>query len=161
MNPLALCCLPLLGLAFVAVAGPAVQTDPASAPAATSAAPAVAGCGRISVFDVAPRSQDLYRARLINVDGTLPGPTSARSYRVAAGKRSLEVAEMIDNEQFNDVQLRQRVQQSDRYKTIELDVQPNTTYLLGSHLIEERRNNIMDGSYWEPVIYSHSSEACK
>jgi hypothetical protein len=161
MKPFALCCLPLLGLAFVAFAEPAAQADPASAPAATSAAPAVTGCGRISVFDVAPRSKDLYRARLINVDGTLPGPTTARSYRVPAGKHSLEVAEMIEDEQFNDVQLRQRAQQSDRYKTIELDVKPNTTYLLASHLIEERRNNIMDRSYWEPVIYSQSSEACK
>ncbi|MGO4221527.1 hypothetical protein AB4Y64_06685 [Lysobacter sp. TAF61] len=169
MNKLALCRLPTLGAAIaglaslgIASAGTASpQVDPASAPAATSVAPGAAGCGRVSVFDVAPRSKDLYRARLINIDGTLPGPTTARSYRVAAGKHTLEVAEIIDNEQFGDVQLRQRAQQADRYKTIELDVQPNTTYLLAAHLIEERRNYIMDQSYWEPVIYSQSSEACK
>jgi hypothetical protein len=160
MNLSALCCLPLLAVAFATTAQPLAQVDPASAPATTSAAPAVTGCGRISVFDVAPRSKDLYRARLINVDGKLPGPTSARSYRVGAGKHTLEVAELIDVKQFNDLQLRQRTQQSDRYKTIELDVQPNTTYLLAAHLIEANRNDIIGQTYWEPVIFSQSSEAC-
>ncbi|UNK48264.1 hypothetical protein MNR01_10815 [Lysobacter sp. S4-A87] len=161
MNLSALYCLPLLGMAFVVSAQPASQVDPASAPAATSVAPAVAGCGRISVFDVAPRSKDLYRARLMNVDGELPGPTSARSFRVSAGKHTLEVAEAIDDNQFTGMQLRQRVQQSDRYKTIELDVQPNTTYLLAAHLIEANRSDIIGQTYWEPVIYQHNSEACK
>jgi hypothetical protein len=161
MNLPAMCCLPLLAVAFAAAAAqPSSQVDPASAPAATSATPAVVGCGRISVFDVAPRSKDLYRARLINVDGQLPGPTSARSYRISAGKHSLEVAELIDEKQFNDLQMRQRTQRSDRYKTIELDVQPNTTYLLAAHLIEANRNDIIGQTYWEPVIYSQSSEAC-
>ena len=160
MNLSVLCCLPLLAVAFAASAQPLSQVDPASAPASTAATPAVAGCGRISVFDVAPRSTDLYRARLINVDGQLPGPTSARSYRVSPGKHSLEVAELIDEKQFNDLQMRQRTQRSDRYKTIELDVQPNTTYLLAAHLIEANRNDIIGQTYWEPVIYSQSSEAC-
>ncbi len=162
MNLSVLCCLPLLAVAFATTAQPLSQVDPASVPASTSATPAtaVAGCGRISVFDVAPRSKDLYRARLMNVDGKLPGPTAARSYRVNAGKHALEVAELIDERQFNDVQLRQRVKQSDRYKTIELDVQPNTTYLLAAHLIEANRNDIIGQTYWEPVIFSQSSEAC-
>jgi len=161
MNLPALCCLPLLGTAFAVAAQPMPQVDPASAPAATSAAPAVAGCGRISVFDVAPRSKDLYRARLINVDGELPGPSSSRSFRVSAGKHTLEVAELIDDNQFNSIELRQRVQNSDRYKTLELDVQPDTTYLLAAHLIEAKRGDIIGQGYWEPVIYQHNSEACK
>lgn len=118
-------------------------------------------CGRISVFDVAPRSQEVYRARLLNIDGELPGPTGARSFRVTPGRHVLEVAEAIDNEQFNDVQLRQRVQRADRYKTLEVDVQPDTTYLLGARLVEARRNYIADGSYWEPVIYRQNSETCQ
>lgn len=154
-------CLPLLGIAFAVAAQPGPQVDPASAPAATSAAPAVTGCGRISVFDVAPRSKDLYRARLINVDGELPGPSSSRTFRVSAGKHTLEVAELIDDHQFNSIELRQRVRNSNRYKTLELDVQPDTTYLLAAHLIEDKRSDIIGQGYWEPVIYQHNSEACK
>jgi hypothetical protein len=162
MNKFALCCLALLCTGSNAHARSTPQVDPATAPASTTAAPVAMGrCGRISVFDVAPRNQDIYRAKLINIDGQLPGPTNARSFRVTPGKHTLEVAELIDNEQFNDLQLRQRVQQSDRYKSIELDVQPNTTYLLGAHLIESRRNYITDRSYWEPVIYHQNSEACQ
>lgn len=118
-------------------------------------------CGRISVFDVAPRSQDLYRARLISIDGRTAGPVGARSYRVPVGRHTLEVAEVIDVEQFSDVQLLQRDQRADRYKTLEVDVKPDTTYLLAAHLIESHRNRIADGSYWEPVIYGQNNEPCK
>ena len=150
--------LPGVSLSFVVLMVPLVATATASG-AAQAASPG--SCGRISVFDVAPRSEELYRARLINIDGTLPGPTGARSYRVTPGRHVLEVAEAIDNEQFNDVQLRQRVQRSDRYKTLEVDVKPDTTYLLGARLVEARRNHIGDGSYWEPVIYRQNSESCQ
>ncbi len=144
---------PSLSLLALMVFGTAAASPEPTAPAGT--------CGRISVFDVAPRSEEVYRARLINLDGKLPGPTGARSFRVTPGRHVLEVAEAIDNEQFNDVQLRQRVQRADRYKTLEVDVQPDTTYLLGARLVEDRRNHVADGSYWEPVIYRQNSEPCK
>lgn len=145
-----------LGWCALARAEPPPPTP--STPATPSAA---SGCGRVSVFDVAPRNQDVFRARLISIDGALPGPAGSRSYRLPAGKHSFEVAELIDNNQFDDVELRQRDQRSGHYKTLDLDVRPDTTYLLGAHLVDAHRNDILSGAYWEPVIYSQNSEPCK
>jgi len=145
--------LPLLSLTLVAGACLAGPAQPASAD--------VSGCGRISIFDVAPRSQDLYRARVMNIDGRLPGPSGTRTFKLPAGRHVLEVAELIDPEQFNDVQHRQRDMRADPYKELVVDVQPDTTYLLAARLIPGRRNYISDGSYWEPVIHHQNSEPCQ
>ncbi|WP_342316509.1 hypothetical protein [Lysobacter sp. FW306-1B-D06B] len=143
------------------VAGACAASDQATAPATADAAPGTASsCGRVSIFDVAPRSQDLYRARVMNIDGKLAGPTGAKTFRLAPGKHTLQVAELINSDQFNDVQLRQRDMRADPYKDLVVDVAPNTTYLLAAHLIEAKRNSITDGSYWEPVIYQKNSEPC-
>lgn len=129
---------------------------------AQDGAPAAAdGCGRVSVFDVAPRNQNLFRARLISIDGALPGPAGSRSYRLPAGPHVLEVAELIDTNQFGDVELKQRDQRSGAYKKVSLDVKPDTTYLLGAQLIDAHRNDILSGAYWEPVIYSESKVPCQ
>jgi len=147
--------LPLLFLCLFADSCPAAQDS--SAPTTSDHS----RCGRISVFDVAPRSEELYRARLMNIDGRLPGPAGAKSFRVTPGRHVLEVAELIDPEQFNDVQRRQRDMRPDPYKELVVDVQPDTTYLLGARLVTARRNYITDGSYWEPVIYHQNSEPCQ
>ena len=148
--------LPLLSLtlfAGVCIAGP----DQAAAPPSGSST----GCGRISIFDVAPRSQDIYRARLMNIDGTLAGPSGAKSFKLPAGRHVLEVAELIDPEQFNDVQRQQRDMRANPYNELVVDVQPDRTYLLGARLVTARRSYISDGSYWEPVIYQHNTESCQ
>lgn len=148
--------LPLLSLCLLAGTCVAGQDSPGPTPVLNAT-----GCGRISIFDVAPRSQDLYRARLMNLDGQLPGPAGAKSFRVTPGRHVLQVAELIDPEQFNDVQRRQRDMRAKPYKDLVVDVQPDTTYLLGARLVEARRNYITDGSYWEPVIYQQNSEKCQ
>ncbi|GAA5067360.1 hypothetical protein [Lysobacter panacisoli] len=149
--------LPLASLSLVALG---VCAQPANPPAATQSEPST-GCGRVSVFDVAPRTRDMFRARLISIDGQLPGPAGSRSFRLDAGSHELEVAELIDTNQFDDVQLRQRDQKSGAYKKLRLDVAADTTYLLGAHLIDAHRNEILSGAYWEPVIYSQNSEPCR
>lgn len=141
-----------LALSVATLMPPAAQAQPGAA---------ASTCGRISVFDVAPRNQDLYRARLINLDGQSPGPSGSRSFRVAPGPHELEVAEVIDNDQFNDLQLQQRIRNADRYKVLKLDVQPGVTYSLAAKLIEARRNYILDQTYWEPVIFQQTNEACR
>jgi hypothetical protein len=148
--------LPLLSLALFAGVCAAAPDQAVPSPSANAT-----GCGRISVFDVAPRTQDIYRARLMNIDGTLAGPTSAKSFRLPVGRHILEVAELIDPEQFNDVQRQQRDMRPDPYKELVVDVQPDTTYLLGARLVTARRNYITDGSYWEPVIYQKNTESCQ
>jgi hypothetical protein len=149
-------------LAALALATGSAHSGAPAPQAGSSPAPtAAAGCGRISVFDVAPRSRDLYRARLLEIDGVAAGPSTARSFRVSAGHHTLKVAELINNSEFNDVQLRQRGKGRDLTKTLDIDVAPDTTYQLAAHFIEERRASISDKSYWEPVIFQHTPERCR
>ena len=150
-------CLTLTALWLAAIPTVSLASTPQSeTPAA--AAPAM-DCGRISVFDVAPRNKDIYRARLLEIDGSLAGPTSSRSFRVSAGRHTLKVAELIDDYEFNDVQLRLRGQGRDLSKTLEVDVAPDTTYSLGAQFIE--KGSISDKSYWNPVIYQQNPAPCK
>jgi hypothetical protein len=130
--------------------------------AAAGGGDGVSSCGRISVFDIAPRAQKLYPAVLIAIDGKLPGPTDADVFRVTPGRHQLKVAEAIDWRQFSDLQRLQRDRTvRDRYKVIEVDVQPGITYRLAARFHLEERNSIRDGAYWEPVIWKESPEHCR
>ena len=142
---------------------PGYRLELGSALAAASVAAAADSrdCGRVSVFDTAPRAQHIYPAVLIAVDGRLPGPTSGPSWRVPAGRHVLTVAERIDSEQFGDLQRFQRDRRSDGgYKELEIVVEPNTTYRIGARFILDRRSSIRDNGYWEPVVYAELGEPC-
>ena len=95
-----------------------------------------------SACRLAPRSQHLYEAVLIAVDGKLPGPSNAESQRVAPGRHDPRVAEAIDSRQFGGVLNVQRDGRRNRYKEIEVDVQPGITYRLAARLNLEQRNHI-------------------
>ena len=138
-----------------AIAGAAV--------AGTGGGDGVSSCGRVSVFDVAPRTQQLHKAVLIAVDGELPGPSGSETYRLSPGRHVLRVAEAIDAHQFGDLQRMQRDRRrgEDRYKELEIDVQPGITYRLAARFLPEKRNRIRDGSYWEPVIWKELAETCR
>jgi hypothetical protein len=120
-------------------------------------------CGRVSVFDVAPRNQQLYKAVLIAVDGKLPGPTSSEVFRLEPGRHVLRVAEAIDAHQFGSLQrlTRDRRRGDDHYKDLEIDVRPGVTYRLASRFNYDQRNSIRDGAYWDPVIWTEISEPCR
>lgn len=130
------------------------------APLAASAADS---CARISTFDVAPRKQKLYPAVLIAVDGQLPGPTDAQSWRLTPGPHTLTVAEAIEPHEFSGVAQRQRDgrRTRERYKTLQIEAQPGVTYRLAAQLHLDRRNDIRDGGYWDPVIWKESPEPCR
>lgn len=145
-SPILAACLLLGGLA---TAG--------AAPAAEDAADGA--CGRISVFDNAPRQQDLHAATIISIDGRIPGTTDQDVYRVPVGTHTLEVSERIDNRYltFND-----RLRASGKtYKTLTIDVQPDTTYSVAARLNEDQRANWKDGAYWDPVVWNEAHEACR
>jgi hypothetical protein len=123
---------------------------------------ALADCGRISTFDVAPRNQQLYRAVLIAIDGRKPANVEGHSFRLPAGRHVLTVAEAIDPHRFNRVEQVQRDRRSrERYKTIEVDVAVDTTYFLAARLDLDRRGEIRSGAYWDPVIWKQATEACR
>ncbi len=122
-------------------------------------APAQGGgnCGRISTFHVAPRSQDMYKARIQKIDGRIPGPVTQETYRVAPGKHVLEVAEIIDSTDLSTTYNRMRRHKT---KTIEVDVAPDATLLMAAHLNKDRQYSFGDGGYWDPVVWKTINEAC-
>lgn len=122
----------------------------------------VSSCGRLSVFDSMPRSQQLYPAVLIAIDGQTPGPSSSEVFRLEPGRHVLRVAEAIDPKQFDSLQrLARDRSQRDRYKELTVDVQPGITYRLASRFDIDQRNSIRDGAYWEPVIWKELPETCR
>jgi len=132
----------------------------AAAHAITATTPAGAdhGCGRISVFHIAPRSRDLYAAKILAIDGRIPGPAHQDTYRVAPGPHEVEVAEQIDDQDLPGTYTRARRHKS---KVFTIDVRPHTTYLVASHLNEDRERDIIRNGYWDPVVWKEIDEACR
>ena len=120
------------------------------------------GCGRISDFDVAPRQQGLHAAKIISIDGVAPGPQGSHSFRVAAGRHTVKVAELIESHYlpFND-RLRNSGPSASHYKTIEVEVAPDTTSLVAAHLEDDKRTEWKDGAYWSAVAWKRTSESCR
>lgn len=137
-------------------------TAAATPPAAGAAPDADGGCGRISDFDVAPRQQQLHAARIMSIDGSSAGPTGSKSYRVAAGTHVVKVAELIDARYlpFNS-RLRDSGLPDQRYKTLTVDVAPNTTTMIAARLNDDKRDVWQGGAYWDPVAWKQTEESCR
>jgi membrane-associated protease RseP (regulator of RpoE activity) len=119
------------------------------------------GCGRISDFDVAPRGQRLHKATIIAIDNHAPGPHGSQSYQVSAGPHTLKVAEHIESRYFSFNDRQRNAQVGGGYKTIDINVAPDTTYLVAARLNEEQRDNPANGGYWDPVVWKETPETCR
>jgi membrane-associated protease RseP (regulator of RpoE activity) len=116
------------------------------------------GCGHISDFDMAPRQQKLHAARIISIDGVSPGPTGSTSFRVSAGAHSVKVAEAIESRYLS---FNARVRSSNAYyKTLRIDVPPDTTVMVAARLNEDKRSEPKDGEFWDPVAWKQVAESC-
>ncbi|HSN01076.1 MAG TPA: PDZ domain-containing protein [Rudaea sp.] len=141
---------PLQGAAVLASAAPAETGNP----------PMEGGCGRISTFDVAPRSEHLYRAKILLLDGTSPGPTGTPSFRVAAGMHKLLVAENIPTEEMGVGAFATLRSRRDTSKELSVTVKANTTALLAARLNTDKASDFAHGAYWDPVIWREIPERC-
>lgn len=141
-----------------------LSPDAAAAPLSSAHAfgDSGAGCGRITTFPASPRTRDLFAARLIAIDGEIPGPSSQDTYRLAPGRHVLTVAELIDERYFSAVANQQRSRRGrDAYQTLDIDVQPGVTYLLAAHFFRDQASRVLDGGYWQPVIWKERAEPCR
>ncbi|MFA7321350.1 MAG: PDZ domain-containing protein [Dokdonella sp.] len=122
---------------------------------------AAGGCGRISVVYSAPTQRGLHPLKLISIDDRHFPFDGQSSFRVSAGTHVITVAENVDSRylSFNN-RLRDN-QGPSRYKSLTIDVKADTTYRLATRVIPEHRNEWRDGAWWEPVVWSESSEACR
>lgn len=139
------------------------RTDAATVASGDAASdpPDAGGCGRISTFDVAPRSQHLYRAKILLLDGSTPGPTGTPSFRVAAGTHKLLVAEDIPTREMGVGPIASLRSRRDTSKTLSVTVKANTTALLAARLNTEKAADFTDAAYWDPVIWREIAENCR
>lgn len=142
-------------------ASPSMQAAPAPAPAPE-------GCGYVSEWGAHPRvSERVFPAVVTRIDGRSTPLSRVNRHRVDAGPRALVVQETIDGNRFSTfgLQERQRLlrrQGARRYKVLIVDIEPNTRYEIGARLLSNppQVDAIRDNSYWEPVAWRKTTEAC-
>lgn len=119
-------------------------------------------CGRVSVAAKPPVSEDIYALVLHEIDGRLPGPLDATSWRLPAGRHVLKVSELIQDNRFTFNQNRKRGQlfRHERFKYLDVDIKPDTTYRLGVKLDREQIDPVRSQGYWTPVIWKEINEPC-
>ena len=118
------------------------------------------GCGRISTFDVAPRSERIYHATILQLDGKTPGPSGQENYRVDAGQHKLLVAEDIPVRQMGTGEIGSLRSRVDTHKELTIDVKPGTTAMIGAKFHDDKATKFAHGEYWDPVVWREVSENC-
>jgi hypothetical protein len=133
-------------------AGGAAADPPPAAPNGAG------GCGRISAFDVAPRGLRLYGVRIMQIDGTTPGPFPTPSFRVAPGEHQVIVAENIPTEQLGVGEIATFRRHTN--KSLTVVVQPGKTAMLAAQMHQGNTTDLAHGTYWDPVVWKQIDEAC-
>ncbi len=118
-------------------------------------------CGRISVFDNAPPQRDLHPVTLISIDDRHSPFDGQTSFRVSTGTHVIALAENVDSGYLGFNSRLRDNQGPSRYKSLTIEVKADTTYRLATHIVAEHRNEWRNSAWWEPVIWSESSEPCR
>ena len=139
----------------------AARSSPAEGYNGASPVTGGSGCGRISDFDVAPSGQRLHEATIISIDNKAPGPHGSKAYVISAGTHVLKISEHIPSRYFSFNDRQRNAQVGGGYKTLSVDVAPDTTYFVASRLNEEARDNPAHGAYWDPVVWKQVPESCR
>ena len=147
----------------VELGGAVASADVRPAESLGSAAPAAAaapaeGCGRISMFDVAPRGTRLYGVRILLIDGTTPGPLGTPAFRVSAGEHQVLVAENIPTQQLGVGEFATFRRQTSKPLTV--NVKPGMTSMLAAELHPDKHTQLNNGAYWDPVVWREVPETC-
>lgn len=152
--------LPALRLELGEGALVASNAPVALVPAVAASAPAQSGgdtCARISTFHVAPRQQRYYQAKVLSIDGKLPGTARQDTYRVTPGRHVLEVSEDIDSQDLPDYfsRLRPRFGR----QVLEVEVEAGSTALVAAQLLEDNPRDARN--YWAPKVWRTIAEPCR
>ncbi len=117
-------------------------------------------CGRISTFHVMPRTQKLFSAKLLEIDGKLAGYASQDAYKLPPGHHRLTVSEQIAPSEFLGMAEHNRSLGNAKPLTLDVDVQVGTTYLLAAKLLDNGSDAVAANRYWQPVIWKQLAESC-
>ena len=138
------------------------------ADAARTASSAASACGYVTAqAGVVPRTQNIFRSEITQIDGKSTPLQPTYRHQVSAGRHVLVVREFIDQNRLNSAQILQ-IQKMKRfafaraYKSIVVDVEPGMSYRIGARLLKDRLDtqSIRDNAYWEPVVWEKRPEAC-
>lgn len=134
-------------------------------PGLASAQAETDSCGRVSQFDLAPRNRQVYPVRVLAIDGRLPGPSTSDVYRVSPGPHTVKLAELIDPEEFSNVELRRRNVGHVSRAEITFEVEAGYTYFVGAQSFLRRDQDAIavqrGREYWAPVVYLRIAESCR
>ncbi|HYM86209.1 MAG TPA: PDZ domain-containing protein [Pseudoxanthomonas sp.] len=128
----------------------------------------IPSCGYVSAqAGVVPRTQQIFRADITQIDGRSTPLQPVYRHRVSAGKHVLVVREFIDQTRLNSAQLQQigkmkRFALARAYKSLVVDVEPGMSYRIGARLLKDKLDtqSIRDNAYWEPVVWQQVAETC-
>lgn len=109
-------------------------------------------CGSVSVFQVPPETQDLYRAQIDRIDDR--NVVGKGVFSLEPGSHTFKVYEQIDDPRLG-------VPGGDRgySKQFTVDVEEGKRYHLAAKFILDKRFS-KKNEYWEPVIWKVTDEGC-
>ncbi|MFC3658852.1 PDZ domain-containing protein [Luteimonas notoginsengisoli] len=148
------------------------QADAAAVPAYRltigEAAPAAGGgCGYVSYSATPPGSQGLFETLITRIDGRST-PPRINLLRVPAGRHVLTLQELVPEHRLSASQnlqrrLMQRQSMMRAYKSLVVDVKPDTDYRVAARLHKGKldRASIRANEYWEPVVWAQRSIRCR
>lgn len=132
------------------------------------AAPARAsGCGYVSYSASPPGSQGLFEALITRIDGrSTPAPINL--LRVPTGRHLLTVQELVPDHRLSGSQnlqrrTMQRQSMARAYKSLVVDIKPDTDYRIAARLHKDHLNRagIRANAYWEPVVWARRAIRCR
>ncbi len=123
---------------------------------------AESSCARISTFPAAPRGQNLFPIRVLAIDGRGSGELSQDTFRIPVGRVTVRLSERIDTRHFSPSANSQRGRRGgDVHHEIVIDTKPGVTYFLAAQFFPNRADRIVDGQYWQPVVWKERGESCR
>ena len=148
------------------------QADAVAVPAyqLTVGGRSAGGCGFVSDQQgVVPKSQQIFAAGITRINGRSTPLAGKYEYELPVGKHVLTIAENIDRNRLSIGQQKQMALShrlktaAQSYKTLVVDVQPNTSYRIGVRLLPDKLDNdaIRRNAYWEPVVWETRPQTCR
>lgn len=125
------------------------------------------GCGYVSYSAMPPASEGLFESFITRIDGRST-PARINLLRVPAGRHVLTVQELIPEHRLSASQnlqrrLMQRQSMARAYKTLVVDIKPDTDYRVATRLHKDKldRGSIRANEYWEPVVWEQRAIRCR
>ena len=113
-------------------------------------------CGKVSVFFKPPFTQNLHYAYITQINERNVN-TNRESFRLPPGKHMVYLHELIEDSMFT-----RRSRSLQQAKTLEIDVEADTTYYLAAKFIRENRSEQRNGGYWQPVVWkTRENSTCR